>query len=73
MADLVPSSVLEGSIDLIRQADRDPTEFVLAAGLPLDALHSPHTLINSISYAGMPEHIELVRAIVLRVFYGLQK
>ena len=55
MADLVPSSVLEGSIDLIRQADRDPTEFVLAAGLPLDALHSPHTLINSIAFSRLLE------------------
>ncbi len=69
MADLVPSSVLEGSIDLIRQAGRDPTEFVLAAGLPLDALHSPHTLINSIAFSRL---LEIAAKELDERFFGLK-
>ena len=50
LADLVPSAVLEGTVDLIRQSGRDPAQFMQKAGLPPEALHSPHTLIRSTSF-----------------------
>ncbi|NCF43682.1 MAG: helix-turn-helix domain-containing protein [Proteobacteria bacterium] len=69
MADLVPSSVLEGSIDLIRRAGRDPVEFVLSVGLPLEALHSPHTLISSIAFSRL---LEMAAKELDERFFGLK-
>ncbi len=69
MADLVPSAVLEGTIDLIRQAGRDPAQFAQKAGLPLEALHSPHTLIRSTSFNRL---LEMAAEELDERFFGLK-
>ncbi|MBT4521121.1 MAG: helix-turn-helix domain-containing protein [Halieaceae bacterium] len=47
MEDLVPSTVLESQLDLIRQAGHDPAPFAQKAGLPMEALYSSQLLVKS--------------------------
>lgn len=69
MVDLVPNSVLESSIDLIRQAGQDPAIFLEKVGLPLEALHSSQLLIKS---SAINRLLELAAEELEERFFGLK-
>lgn len=69
MDDLVPSALLESPLELIRQAGQDPAIYAEKAGLPVEALHTPHLLIKS---SAVNRLLEVAAEELEERFFGLK-